>query len=92
MRERPHTASVYKIEGELDQLLADVESWPDGPPNWSEKARKYNIKTKGSDSTPANGRQLVKAFLKSKEVDITRFEPPAVQINSEEGLTGNTSM
>ena len=91
VRERPHTASVYNIEGELDQLPADVESWPNGPPNWSEKARKYNIKTKGSDSTPANGGQLVKAFLKSKEVDIIRCEPPAVQINSEEGLTGNTS-
>lgn len=37
------------IEGELDQVLADVESWPDRPPNWSEKARMYNIKTKGSD-------------------------------------------
>ena len=56
-------------EGKLDQLLADLESWPDGPPNWSEKARMYNIKTKGSDSTPGNKGQLVKAFLKSKEVN-----------------------
>lgn len=70
VRERPHTASVCNIEGELHQLLADVESWPDGPPNLSEKARKYNIKTKGSDSTSANEGQLVKAFLKSKEVDV----------------------
>lgn len=60
------------IEGELDQLLADVESWRDGPPNWSEKARMYNIKTKGSDTTPANGGQ--QAFLKSKEVNTSRFE------------------
>ena len=64
VRERSHTASPANIEGKLDQLLADVESWPDGPPNWSERARMYNIKTKGSDSTPDNGGQLVKAFLK----------------------------
>lgn len=63
---------IVMIEGELDQLLADVESRLDGPPNWSEKARMYNIKTKGSDATPANGGQ--QAFLKSKEVDISRFE------------------
>ena len=53
----------------MDQLLADLESWPDGLPNWSEKARMYNIKTKGSDSTPGNKGKLVKAFLKSKEVN-----------------------
>ena len=64
VRERSHSASPANIEGKLDQLLADVESWPDGPPNWSEKARMYNIKTKGSDSAPGNGGQLVKAFLK----------------------------
>ena len=63
VRERSHTASPANIEGKLDQLLADVESWPDGPPNWSEKARMYNIKTKGSASTTGNGGQLVKAFL-----------------------------
>lgn len=63
---------IVMIEGELDQLLADVESRLDGPPNWSEKARMYNIKTKGSDATPANRGQ--QAFLKSKEVDISRFE------------------
>lgn len=60
------------IEGELDQLLAGGESWPDGAPNWSEKTRMYNIKTKDSDATPANGGQ--QAFLKSKEVYISRFE------------------
>ncbi|CAH3041609.1 unnamed protein product [Porites evermanni] len=32
----------------------------------------YNIKTKGSDTTPANGGQ--QAFLKSKEVNTSRFE------------------
>ena len=92
VRERSHTASPANIEGKLDQLLADVKLWPDGPPNWSEKARMYNIKTKGSDSTPGNGGQLVKAFLKSKKVDITQFKPPSeVHLNSEDGLTGKKS-
>ena len=49
----------------------------------------YNIKTKRSDLTPGNGGQLIKAFLKSKEVNIARFEPPSeVHLNSEDGLTG----
>ena len=57
------------------------------PPNWSAKTRMYNIKTKGSDSTPGSGGQYIKAFLKSKEVNIARFEPPSeVHLNSEDGL------
>ena len=73
VHQRSASASANNIEGKLDQPLADLESWPDGLPNWSEKASMYNIKkkpkTKGSDSTPGNKRQLVKAFLKSKEVN-----------------------
>ena len=83
VRERSHTAWADNTEGKLD-----VESWPDAPPNWSAKARMYNIKTKGSDLTPGNGGQLIKAFWKSKEVNIARSEPPLeVHLNSEDGLT-----
>ena len=89
VHQRSASASANNIEGKLDQLLADLESWPDGPPNWSEKARMYNIKTKGSDLTPGNKGQLVKAFLKSKEVNFAWFEPPSeVHLNSKDGLTG----
>ena len=92
VRERSHTPWADNIEGQLDQLLAGVESWPDAAPNWSAKARMYDIKTKGSDLTPGNGGQLIKVFLKSKEVNIAQFEPPSeVHPNSENGLTGKKS-
>ena len=81
VKEQSHTTSADNIEGKLDQLW-----WPDGPPNWSKKARLYNIKRKGSDLTSGKWGQLVKAFLKSKKVHIAWFEPPSeVHLNSEDG-------
>ena len=59
VKEQSHTTSADNIESKLDQL-----SWPDGPPNWSKKARLYNIKSKGSDLTSGKQGQLVKAFSK----------------------------
>ena len=81
VKEQSHTTSADNIEGKLDQL------WRlDGPPNWSKKARLYNIKSKGSDLTSGKQGQLVKAFLKSKKVHIAWFEPPSeVHLNSEDG-------
>ena len=72
--ERSHAPSTDNIVGDVDQLLIDVKSWPNGAINWSEKARIYNITTKGQDSTPPNGGQIIKSFLQRKEVDLSRFE------------------
>ena len=81
VKEQSHTTSADNIEGKLDQLW-----WPNGPPNWSKKARLYNIKRKGSDLTSGKWGQLVKAFLKSKKVDIAWFQPPSeVHLNLEDG-------
>jgi len=76
VRERSHAPSADNIGGDLDQLLIDVKSWPNGPINWSEKARIYNIhvRTKGQDSTTPNGGQMIKSFLQRKEVDLSRFQ------------------
>ena len=52
VKERSHVPTTDNITGDLDQLLKDVKSWPYGTINWSEKARMYNITTKGQDSTP----------------------------------------
>lgn len=52
IKERSHAPALGQITGDLDQLLADVKSWPNGTINWSEKARIYNIRTKGQDSSP----------------------------------------
>ena len=83
VKERLHTPLTENIDGNLQQLLAEVDSWPDGKVNWSEKARSYKIRTKGQESTPANGGQLIKFFLQSKGVNITRFEPRADNDNQE---------
>lgn len=92
VKERSHTASAENIDGELDQLLADVESWPDGTINWSEKARIYKIRTKGTHSTPGNGGQIIKSFLQSKQIDIARFEShPPRELHSED-LTGTKAI
>ena len=74
VRERSHAPSTDNIIGDLDQLLIDVNSWPNGDINWSEKARIYNIRAKGQDMTPPNGGQIIKSFLQRKEVDLSRFE------------------
>ena len=91
VRERLHTPLVENIDGDLEQMLAEVESWPDGKVNWSEKARTYNICTKGQESIPANGGQMLKEFLKSKGVNIARFEhsEDADDSNQEECAKGN---
>ena len=39
VKERLRTALVKNIEGNLQQLLEEVESWPVGKVNWSEKVR-----------------------------------------------------
>ena len=41
---------------------------------WSAKAKEYHFKGKKNDSTPPNGGQILKEFLKSQEVDVTPFE------------------
>ena len=78
-KDRPHVLSLENITGHLDQLLNDVKSWPDGHINWSEKAKKYNVRTKGQDATPPNGGQMVKSFLERKGIDISHFDVAATQ-------------
>ena len=54
-KQKSHTPGTENITGDLDQLLADVKSWPKGTTNRSEKARMYKIRMIGHDVTPPNG-------------------------------------
>ena len=63
-----------EIRGNTEQLLEDVRSWPHEPVCWSAKAREYEIRGNANYTTPPNGGQIIKGFLKSKGVDITPFE------------------
>ena len=56
----------------MEQLLADVGSWPETAVNWSEKAREYNINRKGEHQFSRNGGQIVKALLTANGVDLAR--------------------
>lgn len=73
-RNRSHTPATNNIEGDLEQLLRDVQSWPETTVNWSEKARDYNIRVKGADQVPKNGGQIVKSILTAKGADLARFQ------------------
>ena len=83
VKERSHGPATDNIIGDLDQLLTDVKSWPNGTINWSEKARMYNIRTKDQDTTPPNGGQMIKSFLQWKEVNLARFEPTTAAIQND---------
>ena len=87
VKDRLHTPLVQNIEGDTEQLLEDVKSWPDEKINWSEKARTYKIRTKGQEATPANGGQMIKEFLISKGVAIGRFQPSAERDCDQGGCT-----
>lgn len=72
MKERSHIPT--EVTGNTEQLLEDVRSWPHEPVCWSAKAREYQIRGNTNDTTPPNGGQIIKEFLKSNGVDITPFE------------------
>ena len=72
-RNRSHTPALDNIDGDLDKLQTEVESWSDKI-NWSEKAREYRIRMKGQDQVPRNGGQILKAFLSATGIDLARFQ------------------
>lgn len=73
MKERSHIPK--KVIGNTEQLLKDVKNWAHEPVCWSAKAKEYQIRGHTSDTTPPNGRRIIKEFLKSNGIDTTPFEP-----------------
>lgn len=67
------------IVGNIEQLMIDVETWPlftdnQKAINWSQKAREYNIRKKGAEESPPNAGQLLKEYLKSREINVAQYE------------------
>lgn len=87
-KEKSHTPATENITGDLDQLLTDVQSWPKGTTNSSEKARIYKIRMVGQDATPPNGGQMIKSFLQKKGVDISCYESSKNQIHPKDHSKG----
>ena len=73
---KSHIPAIENIElGNHDEetLIAEVQTLPSDKLNWSELARKYNIKLVNSESELRNGGQVIKELLRSKGVDVDRF-------------------
>ena len=61
------------MEWDKEGLKAEVKSYEDGTlVNWSELARKYEIKNKAGEFAK-NGGQIAMEYLKSEAVDVERF-------------------
>ena len=71
-KERSHIPK--EVTGNTEQLLEDVKKWPHEPVCWSSKAKEYNIRGNTNETTPPNGGQILKEFLKSEGVDKAPFE------------------
>ena len=70
---KSHIPALENIElGCYDEetLIAEVQSLPSEKLNWSELARKYDVKVINSESELRNGGQVIKELLRSKGVDI----------------------
>ena len=66
-------AVFSNMEWDKEGLKAEVKSYEDGTlVNWSELARKYEIKNKAGELAK-NGGQIAMERLKSEAVDVERF-------------------
>ena len=71
---KSHVPNASQIEGDFEQLLLDVPTWPREEVNWSEKARQYCIRRTSDQLTPSNAGQIAKEYLKSNGIDTDQFE------------------
>ena len=67
------------ITGNVEELMKDVETWlpyenTKTPINWCKKAKEYKIRKKRAETSPPNAGQLLKEYLKSRGVNVSKFE------------------
>ena len=73
---KSHTPALDNIElrnHNEETLIAEVQSLPSDKLNWSELARKYDVRVINSDNELKNGGQVIKELLRSEGVDVDRF-------------------
>ena len=81
--QRSHVPAIENIViGNHDEqtLLAEVQALPSEQLNWSELARKYDVRNVNSDDGLKNGGQVIKEFLRSKDVDVDRFGTQSIRL------------
>ena len=79
-------AHEYKgTEWDKESLKLEIKELPDGyKVNWSELARKYNVTTTTGQIAKNRG-QVVKDWLISENIDISRFSQKRKVLDNEEG-------
>ena len=64
---------IENMEWDKESLMEEVSGYEDDlPVNWSELARKFQVRNK-SGELARNGGQIVQQYLKSEGVDVSRF-------------------
>ena len=94
---KSHIPAIGNIElGNHDEetLIAEVQSLPSDKLNWSELARKYNVRLVDSESELKNGGQVIKELLRNKGIDVDRFgeKTERVRRTRKEGPGGKISI
>jgi hypothetical protein len=73
-KKKYHTGRFGTMDWDKQQLKSEVEDFPDGYViNYSELARRYNV-CDGPGKIVLNGGQIVKEYLTSEGVDLSRFK------------------
>ena len=65
--------NFHNMEWDKEALLEEVKGCDDDIINWSELARRYQVKNKNGELAK-NGRQIVQEYLKVQGVDVERFK------------------
>ena len=73
---KDHVGKFDHMNWDKNQLLAEVKGYEEGHKiNWTHLATRYNVTNKNGQLAK-NGGQIVKAWLTSTGVDLSRFEIP----------------
>lgn len=76
---RSPIGNFENMQWDKQALLEEVNSYADGTVNnWSALARQYQVKNKNGE-VAKNGGQIVKEYLKSQGVDVTKFKKRGLQ-------------
>ena len=74
-RKHDHIDNISAYTWNADGWLKEVSEYDDGHQiNYSQLAKKYNMKNK-SNEYPPNGGQIVKEYLIDNGIDVSKFEP-----------------
>lgn len=73
-KEKEHTGNFESMEWDKEAVKAEVEGYDDGHKvSWRELATRYNVNDKNG-KLAGNGGQVIKQWLVSNNVNISRFE------------------